>query len=42
MGEDKMKKITIKATKRNVMGKKVKKLRQTGELPANIYGKGIP
>jgi large subunit ribosomal protein L25 len=37
-----MEKITIKALKRSLIGKKVRKLRKQGELPANIYGKGIP
>lgn len=37
-----MEKTTIKAVKRSLIGKKVRKLRTKGELPANIYGKGIP
>jgi len=32
---------TIKASKRKILGRKVKKLRQEGILPANIFGKGI-
>ncbi len=31
----------LKVEKRDVIGKKVKKLRKTGIFPANIYGKGI-
>ena len=33
-----MKKLTLKVEKREVLGKKVKKLRREGMLPANIYG----
>lgn len=36
-----MKKITLKVDKRTVVGKKVKKLRREGILPATIYGKDI-
>lgn len=36
-----MKKHVIKVTKREVFGKKLKKLRKSGILPANIYGKGV-
>jgi large subunit ribosomal protein L25 len=32
-------KLTINATKREVLGKQVKKLRKEGFVPANIYGK---
>lgn len=32
-------KLTINATKREVLGKQVKKLRREGFVPANIYGK---
>ncbi|MCK4588713.1 50S ribosomal protein L25, partial [Candidatus Woesebacteria bacterium] len=34
-----MQKNTLKAEKRKVLGRKVKKLRREGVLPANIYGK---
>lgn len=37
----KMQKNTLKAEKRKVLGRKVKKLRREGVLPANIYGKKI-
>jgi len=33
--------IKLSAKKRNVVGKKVKTLRQAGQIPANIYGKKI-
>lgn len=33
-----MKKLTLKVEKRELLGKKVKKLRREGILPANIYG----
>lgn len=33
---------TIQAVHRNVLGKKVKRLREEGVLPANIYGRGLP
>ena len=36
-----MQKTTLKAEKRKVLGRKVKKLRREGVLPANIYGKKI-
>jgi large subunit ribosomal protein L25 len=36
-----MQKNTLKAEKRKVLGRKVKKLRREGVLPANIYGKKI-
>ena len=36
-----MKRKTLKAEKRKILGRKVKKLRQKGILPANIYGKNI-
>lgn len=31
----------LQAEKRSVLGKAVKKLRRTGALPANVYGKGL-
>jgi len=34
-------KITLKAEKRKITGRKVKSLRQQGILPANLFGKGI-
>lgn len=34
-----MKKFVLKVEKRTVLGKKIKKLRKEGILPANIYGK---
>lgn len=34
-------KIQLKAEKRKEVGRKVKRLRQEGVLPANLYGKGI-
>lgn len=36
-----MAKIVLKADKRTVLGKKVKKLRREGLLPLNLYGKDI-
>ncbi|MDP2650587.1 MAG: 50S ribosomal protein L25 [bacterium] len=33
--------ITLKAQKREVFGKKVKKLRQQGLIPAELYGRGV-
>ncbi len=36
-----MKRESLKAEKRTVLGKKVKKLRREGIIPANIYGKDI-
>lgn len=36
-----MKRQALKVTKREVLGKKVKKLRRDGILPGNIYGKDI-
>ena len=36
-----MKKVGLKAQKRKIFGRKVKKLRQEGVLPTNIYGKNI-
>lgn len=32
----------IQASPRSVLGKKVKQLRRTGVLPANVYGRAIP
>jgi large subunit ribosomal protein L25 len=40
--EDMAGRTAISAEPREVLGKKVKRLRQQGLLPANIYGKGIP
>lgn len=37
-----MKHPLLKAEKRTVLGKKIKKLRREGWLPANTYGKNIP
>lgn len=37
----KMSNPSIKAEKRKILGRKVKKLREEGDLPANIYGKKI-
>ncbi|HSX48865.1 MAG TPA: 50S ribosomal protein L25 [Candidatus Saccharimonadales bacterium] len=37
-----MVKITLKAEKRKVTGRKVKNLRKEGQIPANIYGKDVP
>lgn len=37
-----MKNPTLTATPRTVLGKQVKKLRREGQLPANVYGKGLP
>lgn len=36
-----MKKHTLKAQKREMVGRKVKKLRQAGNLPATVYGKKL-
>ena len=36
-----MKRLTIKTEKREVVGRKVKKLRKEGILPVNIYGSKI-
>ena len=36
-----MKKHTLKAQKREMIGRKVKKLRQAGNLPATVYGKKL-
>jgi len=36
-----MKKYTLRIAKRAIVGKKIKKLRREGILPANIYGKSI-
>ena len=36
-----MTKISLKADKREIIGRKVKKLRQEGKIPANIFGKKI-
>lgn len=37
-----MKNPTLNATPRTILGKQVKKLRRDGQLPANVYGKGLP
>src|SRR5579872_3810820 len=37
-----MQKHVLKVEKRDVFGKKLKALRKTGMLPANIYGKNVP
>jgi large subunit ribosomal protein L25 len=34
-------KITLKADKRKILGKKVKSLRKQGILPVNLFGKGV-
>ena len=36
-----MKKIELKAEKRSIVGRKVKKLRREGKVPANLYGSGF-
>lgn len=36
-----MERLTLAAKPRKTLGKKVKLLRQTGELPGNVYGKGL-
>ena len=36
-----MKRYALTATPRKVLGKKVKKIRREGLLPANVYGKDI-
>lgn len=36
-----MKKHTLTATSRTLLGRKVKKLRKDGQLPATVYGKGV-
>lgn len=36
-----MKKHSLSATKRDSIGRKVKKLRKAGELPATVYGKNV-
>jgi large subunit ribosomal protein L25 len=36
-----MKALPLEAKKREVSGKKVKKLRNTGEIPATVYGKDV-
>lgn len=36
-----MKKITLKASKRKLIGRKIKTLRKQGIIPANIYGKDV-
>lgn len=36
-----MEKLELAAKKRDIIGKKVKNLRERGELPGNVYGKGL-
>lgn len=36
-----MNKYALKATKRDIIGSKVKKIRREGFIPASVYGKGI-
>ena len=36
-----MEKLSLAAKKRDILGKQVKNLRASGELPGNVYGKGI-
>ncbi len=36
-----MNKLTLKAEKRSLVGRKVKKLRKEGILPANLYGRNV-
>ena len=36
-----MGKLTLKAEKRTLLGRKIKKIRQEGLLPANVYGKKV-
>ncbi len=36
-----MKKHVLAATKREIFGKKLKSLRREGQLPGNVYGKGV-
>lgn len=36
-----MKKHSLVATKRDIVGRKVKKLRQAGQIPATVYGKKV-
>lgn len=36
-----MKKYTITATTRDILGRKVKQLRKTGHIPATVYGKNV-
>lgn len=36
-----MQSVVLKVEKRDVLGKKVKKLRKSGVLPANVYGKDV-
>ncbi|HSW88522.1 MAG TPA: 50S ribosomal protein L25, partial [Candidatus Saccharimonadales bacterium] len=36
-----MKKHMLAATKREIFGKKLKSLRREGQLPGNVYGKGV-
>ena len=36
-----MDKVTLTASKRTVLGRKVKTLRKQGSIPANIFGKKV-
>lgn len=36
-----MDRLSLKAEERTILGKKVKKLRQEGQLPGHVYGKGL-
>lgn len=37
-----MNKYSLDATKRDLVGKKVKSMRKTGQVPATVYGKNVP
>ena len=41
MEKSKKEKITLSANVRDVVGKKVKKLRESGKLPGNVFGEGF-
>lgn len=34
--------LEIEASRRHILGKKVKRLRREGVIPANVYGRGLP
>ncbi len=36
-----MDKLSLQATERKILGKKVKKLRREGQLPAHVFGRGV-
>jgi ribosomal protein L25 (general stress protein Ctc) len=38
MAKMKQEKLTLTAIKREIVGKRVRKLRREGKLPANVYG----